>query len=79
MQAWVEQALPAALAGQRVMVDEVETTHVTDRFETWVHVMAAPPWSMKVIRRLEEVTQENITQLLALAALCGSSGVPSVR
>ena len=79
VQAWVEQALPAALAGQRVMVDEVETTHVTDRCETWVHVLAAPPWSMKVIRRLEEVTQENITQLLALAALCGSSGVPSVR
>ena len=61
------------------MVDEVEVVHVTDKFETEIHILAKPPWSMKVLKRLEDVTQKNIEDLMTYAALCGANGMPSVR
>jgi len=78
VQAWAEAALPKVLAGQRVLVDELETSHRTRPFETCIHVLATPPWSMKVIKPLEEVTNENVTNVMFLATLCGSGGVPTV-
>ena len=42
-------------------------------------VLASPPWSMKVLNRLEDVTQKNVTDVMAYAALCGSHGVPTTR
>ena len=45
VQAWAAEALPSPIAGQRVLVDEVR---VAQRRETLVHVLASPPWSMKV-------------------------------
>jgi len=82
VQAWAEQALPKPVAGSRVLVDEVEggrDIHTSERLETHLHVLATPPWSMKVLRPLDDVTQQNVTELMALAQLCGSTGVPSVR
>ena len=79
VQAWAEGVLPKPIAGARVLVDEVVSTHVRNKFETFLHVLATPPWSMKVLRRIEDVTQENVMQLMTLASLCGSSGVPSIR
>ena len=80
VRALAEQALPQAVRGERVIVDEDEAQHVTgDDFETAIHVLCSPPWSMKVLRRLEEVTQQNVKEVMALASLCGSHGVPSVR
>lgn len=80
VQAWAEQALPKAVAGQRVMVDEVETEHVheAERLETFIHVLASPAWSMKVRKALCDVTERNVTDVMALAALCGAAGVASV-
>ena len=48
---WAERALPKAVAGERVMVDEIESSHVSDKFETCIHVLASPPWTMKVLDR----------------------------
>ena len=80
VQAWVEAALPKSVAGERVVVDELEVAHVDakQRYETWIHVFASPPWAMKVLRRLEDVTQSKVNDVMALGALCGASGVPSV-
>ena len=80
VQAWVEAALPKSVAGERVVVDELEVEHVDakQRYETWIHVFASPPWAMKVLRRLEDVTQSKVNDVMALGALCGASGVPSV-
>ena len=61
------------------MIEEIESTHVRDKFETCIHVLASPPWAMKVLKPLAEVTQEQVASVMALAALCGSSGVPSIR
>ena len=81
VQAWAEHALPKPVAGSRVMVDEVEVPHVHNElnYETCIYVLASPPWAMKVLRRLEDVTQKNVEDLMALTALCGSMGVPSIR
>jgi len=81
VQAWVEQALPRALVSERVMIEEVETSHVIvdDRFETHIHILASPPWSMKVMKRLEDVTEEKVKNVMTLAQLCGPCGIPSVR
>jgi len=79
VQAWAEQALPKAVAGQRVTIDEIESTHVNQKFETSITVLASPPWSMKVLKRLEDVTQQNVIDVMTYAALCGAQGVPSVR
>jgi len=78
VQAWAEQALPAMVAGKRVLVDEFETSHVHDKLETNIHVLASPPWSMRVLKPLEEVTQENVSSVMALAQLCQAYGIPSV-
>ena len=81
IEAWAREALPHAVGGERLMVDEVETTHVSEavKYETHIHVLASPPWSMKVLKRIEDVTQKNVQDLMQYAALCGSQGVPSVR
>ena len=78
---WAHAALPDAVAGERLLVEEVETTHVDDavKVETHIHILATPPWSMKVLKRLEDVTQKNVADLMQYAALCGAQGVPSVR
>uniref|UniRef100_A0A7S3AMA1 CobW C-terminal domain-containing protein n=1 Tax=Haptolina ericina TaxID=156174 RepID=A0A7S3AMA1_9EUKA len=79
VQTWAEQLLPKAVAGQRVLVDEIESTHVNDKFDTFIHILATPPWSMKVLKPVKDVTKENVASVMALAALCGASGIPSVR
>ena len=81
VQAWAEAALPKAVAGQQVMVDEVDTGHMhaDQALQTWIYVFASPkPWSMKVMKPLERVTQKNVTDVMALAALSGGLGMPSV-
>ena len=81
IQMWVEQALPKALQGQRVMVDELKVPHVNaeDEFETSIHILASPPWSMKVMKGFKDVTPENVKNVLVLSQLCGPSGIPTVR
>ena len=80
VQAWAVEALPKALAGQAVLVDELETVHVhaERRAETAIHVLASPPWSMRVLKPLDAVTKENVTNVMKLSQLCGSYGIPSV-
>jgi len=79
VQAWAEQALPKAVAGHRVMVDEVDVAHVADKVEVCIHILASPPWSMKVLKRLEDVTQKDVISVMAYSALSGPGGIASVR
>jgi len=78
--AWAVEALPPALSSHHVMVDEIAVEHVDEsrRLETFIHVLATPPWSMKVMKGLDDVTQKNVVDVMAIAALCGSTGVASV-
>jgi len=81
--AWAQQAIPKVLVSEapRVMVEEVETPHVTEegRLETLIHIQASPPWSMKVMAPLKDITQKQVSSVMALSQLCGPSGIPSVR
>ena len=47
--------------------------------ETLIHVLATPPWSMRVLRKLEDVTRKDVSDILALTALCGACGIPTLR
>lgn len=79
VQAWAEHALPTAMAGTPVMVEEVETIHVHEKYETAIHVLSTPPWSMRVLVPLRDVTRDKVERVMALATLCTSYGVPSVK
>ena len=68
-----------AVAGRRVMVEQIETGRVTDELETLLHVLTSPAWSMKVLAPLDEVTEDQVRRVMALAAILGGGGVPSVQ
>ena len=76
---WAEEVLPASVKGQRVMVEEVDVGHKTEPLETLIHVLATPPWSMKVLKALANVTPHDVKQVMGLAELCAGHGIPSVR